>query len=87
MGWLAYGGGASEPTSPASLLTGAFALTTPSARISAVRLKNGLGDIQTNRANFAHGRLLLIGAQQHLLWHKMPSGGVHPIRQNLNRRI
>ncbi|MEN2792032.1 hypothetical protein ABC974_20555, partial [Sphingomonas oligophenolica] len=35
-------------------------------------------DIQTDRANLAHGRLLS-GAQQHLLGTSIPSGGVHPI--------
>ena len=31
----------------------------PPRRIRAVRVKNVLFDIQTNRANFNHGRLLL----------------------------
>jgi hypothetical protein len=50
----------------------------PTTSIRAMRVERLLCDIQTNRANFFHGRLLS-GAQQHLLGISIPSGGVHPI--------
>ena len=48
--------------------------------ICSVCLKYPLRYVQTDRANFRHGRLLFSGGQHPPLWHtKAVGGGVHPI--------
>jgi hypothetical protein len=48
-------------------------------RIRAMRMENLLCDIQTDRANLSHGRLLSDGRLTPPSWHIDAVGGVHPI--------
>lgn len=47
--------------------------------VSAERLENALRQIETDRRNLAHGRLLRVVLQHLHSGTSMPSGGVHPI--------
>jgi hypothetical protein len=47
--------------------------------IRAVGLKDVLGQIQADGANFRHGRSPVVALKHHHLGTSMPSGGVHPI--------
>ena len=49
------------------------------ALICAMRMENTLGNIQTDRGNFRHGRLPQVVLQHLHFGTSMPSGGVHPI--------
>src|SRR5215471_19775662 len=56
--------------------------------IRSMNLEHVLRDVQTDRANLLHGRLLSVAVRHRHLGTQMPSGGVHPITQlSRSRRV
>lgn len=55
--------------------------------ISPMRMENLLCDIQTDHANFCHGRLLSDGWSTPPSWHIDAVGGVHPITHSATAKV